>query len=72
MLLQIGVHGDHITQAKKIRIVTASPLPMQVDGEPCFLQPSEITIELKNQASMLAASEENAVITAIVQTACSC
>jgi diacylglycerol kinase (ATP) len=72
MWLQIGVHGDPITQASKIRIVTVSPLPMQVDGEPCLLIPSEIIIEAKNQASMLVAAEENAVLSACVQSTCSC
>ncbi|CAF0874198.1 unnamed protein product, partial [Brachionus calyciflorus] len=71
MLLQIGVHGDHITQASKIRIVTASPLPMQVDGEPCLLQSSEIIIEHKNQASMVLASEETTVLSTCVQATCS-
>lgn len=72
MLLQIGVHGDSITQANTIRIVTDYSLPMQVDGEPCLLQPSEIIIDLKNQACMVAASDENSVIASCVQTSCSC
>lgn len=68
----MGIHGDRIAQASKIRIVTDSSLPMQVDGEPCLLQPSEIQIDLKNQASMIAASDENSVIASCVQTSCSC
>ncbi len=67
----MGAHGDCITQTNKIRIVTDSPLPMQVDGEPCILQASEIVIDLKNKASMIAALDE-IVAPSCVQTACSC
>ncbi len=67
----MGAHGDCITQASKIRIVTNSPLPMQVDGEPCILQSSEIVIELKNKASMIAAIDD-IVAPSCVQAACSC
>ena len=59
MFLQMGGHGDHITQASKIRIVTDIPLPMQVDGEPVLLTQSEIIIEKKNQASMIAVVNED-------------
>jgi diacylglycerol kinase (ATP) len=72
MFLQLGGHGDSITQASKIRIVTECPLPMQVDGEPVILQASEIIIERKNQATMLAASEDTTVINNNVVTSCSC
>lgn len=58
MLLQIGGHGDHIHQGSKIRIVTTDSLPMQVDGEPVILLPSEIIIENKNQASMISANDD--------------
>ena len=68
MWLQMGAHGDCIAQASRIRIVTDSPLPMQVDGEPCILQASEIVIDIKNKATMIAAQEEGAN----VQSACSC
>lgn len=59
MFLQIGGHGNKIAQAKKIRIVTDEPLPMQVDGEPVMLTESEIIIELKNQALMLEVKKES-------------
>ena len=73
MFLQLGGHGDSITQASKIRIVTECPLPMQVDGEPVVLQASEIIIERKNQATMLAASDDSAVLNNnTVVTSCSC
>jgi hypothetical protein len=58
MLLQMGGHGDHIAQASKIRIVTTDSLPMQVDGEPVLLQPSEIIITHHNKASMIIANED--------------
>lgn len=58
MFLQMGGHGDHIAQAKKIRIVTEIPLPMQVDGEPVLLQSSEIIIEHMNQSCMVQASDD--------------
>jgi diacylglycerol kinase (ATP) len=61
MWIRIGVPGDCLSQAKRIRIVTNLPLPMQVDGEPCILQPSEITIELKNQATMITSLDKNHV-----------
>ncbi len=69
MFLQLGGHGDSITQASKIRIVTESPLPMQVDGEPVMLQSCEITIQKKNQALMVAADENTTVATT---NSCSC
>ena len=53
----MGGHGDQISQAAKIRIVTEIPLPMQVDGEPVMLLPSEIIIEKKNQTFMLLPSD---------------
>lgn len=57
--LQLGVHGSNIAQGSRIRIVTDSPLPMQVDGEPTLLLASEITIEHKNQAKMLKSMESS-------------
>ena len=73
MFLQMGGHGDCITQARKIRIVTNYPLPMQVDGEPVLLQPSEKIIEHKNQANMILASEENKTNSPAVQiSSCTC
>ena len=63
----MGGHGDHIAQASKIRIVTDSPLPMQVDGEPVILTQSEIIIEKKNQASMIeVVNEESSVISSLI------
>jgi hypothetical protein len=78
MWLQIGVHGDCIAQASRIRIVTDSPLPMQVDGEPCMLQASEIIIDLKNKANMIMALDDPnnnssyGSSSACAQAVCSC
>lgn len=73
MLLQMGGHGDLIAQASKIRIVTDIPLPMQVDGEPVLLTQSEIIIEKKNQASMIAVvNEDSPALAQCVNATCSC
>ena len=61
MFLQMGGHGDQISQASKIRIVTEIPLPMQVDGEPVLLHSSEIIIEKLNQSCMILASDESQI-----------
>ena len=72
MLLQLGGHGDSIAQASKIKIVTINTLPMQIDGEPVLLFPSEILIESKNQAYMLAVNDDYNNIPQCVTTSCSC
>ena len=75
MFLQMGGHGDHIAQASKIRIVTDIPLPMQVDGEPVLLTQSEIIIEKKNQACMIAVANDESQsggLTQFVVASCSC
>lgn len=65
----MGGHADHIAQASRIRIVTDTPLPMQVDGEPVLLTQSEILIEKKNQASMIAvANEEQSVTSSVISS----
>ncbi|KAG8234472.1 hypothetical protein J437_LFUL015114, partial [Ladona fulva] len=53
-LLQAGGHGTCITQCKNAKVTTTKTIPMQVDGEACRLNPSIITINLLNKASMLA------------------
>lgn len=72
IFLQMGMHGDHIAQASKIRIVTDIPLPMQVDGEPVLLQPSEIIIERKNQVNMIKADEPSLSIAEVAAGVCCC
>lgn len=52
--LQIGAHGGmRLTQCKSVCLRTVKTIPMQVDGEPCRLQPSVIKIRLRNQANMI-------------------
>jgi diacylglycerol kinase family enzyme len=60
MWLQIGGTGDTITQASKVRIVTAAPLPFQVDGEACTLDPCEIVIEHRAQAAVILGPQKDA------------
>lgn len=56
-LLQAGGHGTSIAQCRNAKIITSRTIPMQVDGEPCKLLPSIITISLKNRVCMLAKSK---------------
>jgi hypothetical protein len=56
-LLQAGGHGTCIAQCRNAKIITSRTIPMQVDGEPCKLLPSIITINLKNRVCMLAKSK---------------
>jgi hypothetical protein len=58
-LVKLGLKGDPIEQVEKIRIVTTEPLPMQVDGEPVFVQAGEILIDKKNQALMIVGSHSH-------------
>ncbi|KAI6657746.1 Diacylglycerol kinase zeta isoform X4 [Oopsacas minuta] len=52
-LLFVGGHGDRIVQAREIRITSTVTLPIQVDGEPCLLNPSSIFISFKCSANLL-------------------
>ena len=52
-LLYVGGHGDRITQAREVRIKSTQPIPAQVDGEPCLLNPSAISISFKCSANLL-------------------
>ncbi|KAI9532689.1 hypothetical protein NQZ68_030631 [Dissostichus eleginoides] len=51
--LQVGGHGERLHQCKEVLLTTFRPIPMQVDGEPCRLSPSIISITLKSQALMV-------------------
>ncbi|XP_061759636.1 diacylglycerol kinase zeta-like isoform X4 [Nerophis ophidion] len=51
--LQVGGHGERLTQCREVVLTTTKPLPVQVDGEPCRLAPSIINISLRNQANMV-------------------
>eukprot|EP01112_Ceratiomyxa_fruticulosa_P018695 TRINITY_DN6020_c0_g4_i1.p1 TRINITY_DN6020_c0_g4~~TRINITY_DN6020_c0_g4_i1.p1 ORF type:complete len:676 (-),score=151.62 TRINITY_DN6020_c0_g4_i1:18-2045(-) len=45
--------GKRLAQGQKIRIVTTSPLPAQVDGEPWILSPSNVSVSHFSQSPML-------------------
>ena len=51
--LQVGGHGERLSQCKEVTLTTCKSIPMQVDGEPCKLAPSIIHISLRNQANMV-------------------
>lgn len=51
--LQIGGYGERLCQANRIKLITSSCIPIQIDGEPTKLGPSIIEIFHKNQATML-------------------
>ncbi|XP_035251993.1 diacylglycerol kinase zeta-like isoform X5 [Anguilla anguilla] len=51
--LQVGGHGERLNQCREVTLTTYKPIPMQVDGEPCKLAPSVISISLRNQANMV-------------------
>ncbi|XP_069385188.1 diacylglycerol kinase zeta isoform X2 [Paralichthys olivaceus] len=51
--LQVRGHGERLHQCKEVTLTTYKSIPMQVDGEPCKLSPSIISISLKNQANMV-------------------
>nr|XP_002121503.2 diacylglycerol kinase zeta-like isoform X1 [Ciona intestinalis] len=52
-MLFVGGHGERLCQCKSAYIKTDKTLPIQIDGEPCRLNPSNIRIEFFNQASMV-------------------
>ena len=56
-MLKLGGHGKTIAQASKIRLVTKCPMYMQIDGEPVLLEASDITLQLKNQSTMLSVKD---------------
>ena len=58
-ILQAGGHGSCIAQCRSAVIYTSRSIPMQVDGEPCRLLPSIITLSLKNKANLLAKSRSD-------------
>ncbi|KAM8968329.1 diacylglycerol kinase zeta isoform 2-T2 [Sarcophilus harrisii] len=51
--LQVGGHGERLTQCREVLLTTAKAIPVQVDGEPCKLAASCIRIALRNQATMV-------------------
>ncbi|XP_032022018.1 diacylglycerol kinase zeta isoform X2 [Hylobates moloch] len=51
--LQVGGHGERLTQCREVVLTTSKAIPVQVDGEPCKLAASCIRIALRNQATMV-------------------
>ncbi|XP_032497490.1 diacylglycerol kinase zeta isoform X3 [Phocoena sinus] len=51
--LQVGGHGERLTQCREVLLTTSKAIPVQVDGEPCKLAASRIRISLRNQATMV-------------------
>ncbi|XP_060032485.1 diacylglycerol kinase zeta isoform X3 [Erinaceus europaeus] len=51
--LQVGGHGERLTQCQEVVLTTSKAIPVQVDGEPCKLVASRIHIALRNQATMV-------------------
>ncbi|XP_064432605.1 diacylglycerol kinase zeta isoform X5 [Mirounga angustirostris] len=51
--LQVGGHGERLTQCREVVLTTSKAIPVQVDGEPCKLSASRIRIALRNQATMV-------------------
>uniref|UniRef100_A0A452UIX9 Diacylglycerol kinase n=1 Tax=Ursus maritimus TaxID=29073 RepID=A0A452UIX9_URSMA len=51
--LQVGGHGERLTQCREVVLTTSKAIPVQVDGEPCKLAASRIRIALRNQATMV-------------------
>ncbi|VDK41858.1 unnamed protein product [Anisakis simplex] len=51
--LQMGGKGERIAQCSSVRMTTTKPIPMQVDGEPCLLAPSIITLKFHSKVPML-------------------
>lgn len=55
---QIGLGSVvRLAQAKDVRLVTTSPLPVQIDGEPSLMPAGEVRIEFKEQAVVLKKGE---------------
>ncbi|XP_076334675.1 diacylglycerol kinase zeta-like [Tachypleus tridentatus] len=53
-LLQAGGHGTCLAQCQTARMITNRTIPVQVDGEPCKLLPSVISLHHRNKANMVA------------------
>ena len=49
----VGAHGIRIFQCQSALLHTTTKIAMQVDGEPCRLNPSRILVKRRNQANMV-------------------
>nr|CAB3237563.1 diacylglycerol kinase zeta-like [Phallusia mammillata] len=52
-MIFVGGHGERLCQCRSAYIRTYKTFPMQIDGEPCRLNPSNIKFEFLNQANVL-------------------
>ena len=57
-ILHAGGSGLCVTRCKSITVTTRAPVPMQIDGEPCFMQPCRIEISHKSQGKMLSRNKK--------------
>ena len=49
----MGGKGERIAQCSRVKVTTNKAIPMQVDGEPCLLAPSVITLGFHSKVPML-------------------
>ena len=49
----MGGKGERIAQCSRVRIRTSKSIPMQVDGEPCLLAPSNINMSFHSKVPLL-------------------
>ncbi|KAG5840015.1 hypothetical protein ANANG_G00211670 [Anguilla anguilla] len=68
--LQVGGHGERLNQCREVTLTTYKPIPMQVDGEPCKLAPSVISISLRNQANMVQKTKRRTSIPCSMSSSC--
>lgn len=57
-ILHAGGSGLCVTRCKSVTLTARTPVPMQIDGEPCFMQPCRIEISHKSQGKMLARNKK--------------
>uniref|UniRef100_UPI00358F9F71 diacylglycerol kinase iota-like n=1 Tax=Myxine glutinosa TaxID=7769 RepID=UPI00358F9F71 len=60
--LQVGGHGERLYQCREAILTSYKALPMQVDGEPCYLEPSIIHISLHSQARVVKKAKRRASV----------
>ena len=48
-VLQTGAHAKSVVQCKKVVLTTTKVIHMKVDGEPVFMKPCTITIQLDSE-----------------------
>jgi diacylglycerol kinase family enzyme len=53
-ILHAGGSGLCVCRCKTVTVTTRSPVPMQIDGEPAFMEPCRIEINHMGQGKMLA------------------